>query len=85
MHMSAHINGSVGELLQANDKIVRALYRTLVTPVPTRWNSKFDSIQLFLKLNASHRSAMAQLFEQLGVLPLTKTEVRGLTDYVQVR
>ena len=69
---------------QANDKIVRALHRSLICPVTTRWHSKHDSLKLFLDLYDKHSLAMKYLFADLNVAALNKVELRVLKDYVQV-
>ena len=70
--------------LQAHDRSIEALHRTLIHPSPTRWNSKYDSIKLFLKLQNSHTDGMDRLCNHYHLIPFTYLELSALTDYIRV-
>lgn len=52
----------------------------LKRPVPTRWNSLFDSLELCIK----HLDKINRLLENLNIRKLTEAEKQFLEEYVQV-
>ena len=74
-----------GKSALANDRMHAALSRSLVTPTPTRWNSKYDSVKSFLELTDKYSlEAMNELTVKLGVAAFEGEEIAGLHDYVKV-
>ena len=61
-----------------------ALHRTLKHPCPTRWNSKYDSLKLFLELQQRLPSQMDQLCRCFDIVAFSSKQLWALGDYIAV-
>ena len=61
-----------------------ALHRTLKHLCPTRWNSKYDSLKLFLDLQQRLPSQMDQLCTSFYIVAFSSKQLWALGDYIAV-
>jgi hypothetical protein len=70
----------------AQDRIVTAVHKKIAYPSPTRWNSRYDCLKTFSKLERKYPAEMETLFVELKIKdgPMDTNELAALDDYVTV-